>query len=264
MPAAFLYENLVPGAALSAAGATVATMPLSNLQDTQPRIRARFPGTTAAIVADLLSPSPVGVVALVGTTAGQGATIRLRLSLTDPSGVAGEVLDTGVQPAEARPESQGQVVLVLAADLTARFLRVDLVDGAAAQVDVGLLAAGPPWRMSRAIRYGSEEGRLLLDQRARNLFTGAEFPVRAVTAPRFARFAVEALSTTEARDRHRAMLARLGAAVDALWIPDTALTQAEMNARCLWGAAANPGELVGIARAGLRTFGRNWTMVERI
>jgi hypothetical protein len=47
--------------------------------------------------------------------------------------------DTGPLNAEAQDESQGNVVLVFPAPVTARYLRVDLTDGAASYMDIGLL-----------------------------------------------------------------------------------------------------------------------------
>ncbi len=49
-------------------------------------------------------------------------------------------------------------VLVLPAPVTARCLRVDLTDGAAPYMDIGLLVAGPLWRLKRGTAYGIREG----------------------------------------------------------------------------------------------------------
>ena len=249
---------------LSAPLATVDTMPASNLLDPQPRMRVRFPGDTATIIADLLGSTAIDAVALLSTTATASATIRVRLSTSDPTVATGDAWDTGTIAAETGPDLQGQVVVVSSAQVTGRYLRVDLVDGTLSQIDVGLLVAGPLWRLSRAVRYGSREGRLVLDQRSRNVFTAAEFPVRAVTNPRYMAFAVELLSTTEARNQHRAMLRGVGAAGDALWIPEILATQAEINARALWGGVNPPGELVGIERSNFPGWSRGWTIVERV
>ena len=52
------------------------------------------------------------------------------------------LVDTGLLNAEAQDESQRNVVLVLQAPVTARYLRVDLTDGAAPYINIGLLVAG--------------------------------------------------------------------------------------------------------------------------
>ena len=107
-------------------------------------------------------------------------------------------------------------MLVLPAPVTARYLRVDLTDGAAPYMDIGLLVAGQLWWLQRGTAYGIREGRVMLNQRDRNPYTGAEFPVPAIVNPRMAAFTLPALSTAEARNQHRDMLRRLGAARDTL------------------------------------------------
>ncbi len=77
------------------------------------------------------------------------------------------------------------------------------------------------------VPYGVREGRLIRDQRDRNPLTGAAFVVPALANPRFAPFTLPALSRAEATDAHRDLVRRLGAARDALWIPETADKRAE-------------------------------------
>jgi hypothetical protein len=85
-------------------------------------------------------------------------------------------------------------------------------------MDIGLLVAGQLWRLQRGTAYGIREGRVMLDRRDRNPYTGAEFPVPAIINPRFAAFTLPALSVAEARNQHRELLRRLGATGDAFWI----------------------------------------------
>ena len=90
--------------------------------------------------------------------------------------------------------------------------------------------------------YGVTEGRLMLDRRDRKPLTSAEFPVPALANPRVTRFSLPILTNAEIRGQHRDMVRTMGAAGDALWIPDTGLSLAELNARSLWGAIAAPGD----------------------
>ena len=83
-------------------------------------------------------------------------------------------------------------------------------------MDIGLLVAGQLWQLQRGPAYGIHEGRVILDRRDRNPFTGAEFPVPAIISPRVAAFTLPALSVAEARNQHRDLLRQLGAAGDAL------------------------------------------------
>jgi hypothetical protein len=59
-------------------------------------------------------------------------------------------------------------VLVFPAPITARDLRIDLTDGAAPYMDIGLLVAGQLWRLQRGTAYCIREGRVMLDRRDRN------------------------------------------------------------------------------------------------
>jgi len=156
----------------------------------------------------------VDCVALLSTTISANATIRVRLA--NVSSFATVLADSGSINAEAQDEAQGNVVLVMPAPVTARYLRIDLADGAAAFMDIGLLVAGQVWRLQRGTAYGIREGRVMLDRRDRNPYTGAEFPVPAIVDPRMAAFTLPALSAAEARNQHRDMLRRLGAARDTL------------------------------------------------
>ena len=96
------------------------------------------------------------------------------------------------------------------------YLRMDLTDSEAPYMNIGLLVAGQLWRLLRGTAYGIREGCVMLDRCDRNSYTGAEFPVPAIMNPRIAAFTLAALSTAEARNQHRDMLRRLGAARDTL------------------------------------------------
>jgi hypothetical protein len=262
MPGAFLYDNVAKGAVLNSAQATVPSMPLANLQDAQPRQRARLNAANATIDVDLLAALLVDCVALLSTTLSANATTRVRLA--NMSSFATVQADTGTINAEAQDEAQGNVVLVLPAPVMARYLRIDLTDGAAPYLDIGLLVAGQLWRLQRGTAYGIREGRVMLDRRDRNPFTGAEFPVPAIINPRFAAFTLPALSIAEARNQHRDLLRRLGAAGDALWITELGDSLAERNRRAIWGAVNAPGEEASTSRDSFPLASRAVRMVERV
>lgn len=262
MPGAFLYSNAARGAVLTSAQATVASMPVANLQDPQPRRRVRFESGAATLNVDLLNATPVDCVALISTTLSASATIRMRLANVADFSVL--LADTGTITAEAQDEAQGNVVVVLPAPITARYVRIDLADGAASLMDAGVLAVGALWRVLRGTAYGIREGRVMLDRRDRNLFTGAEFPVPAIANPRLAAFTLPSLSTSEARTHHRALVRALGAAGDALWIAELNDTLAERNRRAIWGAVNVPGEDAAVSRDSFPLSSRAFRIVERL
>ena len=262
MPGAFLQQDRVATGSVASAQATIATMPITNLQDPQPRRRARLMGSSATVTADLGSEVPVDCVALISTTLGAGALVQARLA--NVPNFSAMLADTGLFNAEAQDESQGNVVLVLPVPVTARYLRIELTDGAASYMDIGLLVAGQLWRLLRGTAYGIREGRVMLDRRERNPYTGAEFPVPAIVNPRTAAFTLPALSTALARNQHREMLRRLGAALDTLWIAELGDSMAERNRRAIWGAMNAPGEDAAISRNSLPLTSRGLRMVERV
>jgi ParB-like chromosome segregation protein Spo0J len=86
----------------------------------------------------------------------------------------------------------------------------------------------------------------------------------AIVNPRMAAFTLPALSVAEARNQHRDMLRRLGAARDTVWIAELGDSMAERNRRAIWGAMNAPGEDAAISRDSLPLASRGFRMVERV
>jgi hypothetical protein len=177
---------------------------------------------------------------------------------------AGLAWDSGTLPVETDAASQGNVIALTGAAVVGRYLLVDIAAPGAAVIDLGRLVAGPLFTPARGFAYGAAEGREILDVRDRNPITGAEFPRPALVAPRIQRFTMPLISNAEMRTAWRAMVAALGGAGEALWIPDTSLSRAELAARCLWGAIAAGGEEATLVRDGLNANSRTFRIVERI
>jgi hypothetical protein len=156
--------------------------------------------------------------------------------------------DSGTVAAEVSDDSGGNLVLVLPGPASGRYLWLDLAASGATAIDIGRIVAGPLWQPLRSYAYGIVEGRQINDRVDINPLTGARFPVPALANPRFAKFTLPLLTTAEARGEFRALTRALGGVGDLLWIPDIALSQAELNNRSLWGAAAAPGDLAGASR----------------
>jgi hypothetical protein len=265
MAGAFLTDNYIDSAVPTSAFALTPTLPLSGLQDPQPRVRARFTSGQGAVLFDLGQARALDCVAVLSTTATAAATIRVRLATADTTGAAGDAWDSGTLPAATDDASNGQVILVRAAGAaTGRYLLVELLDATLSFLDVGRVAAGSLWRLARGYEPGAEEGRLILDTRARNALTGAEFISPAILNPRSARFTLPAVTRAEALAQHRAMIDRLGAAGDGLWIPDLDDSQAELNRRALWGSLAVPGGNAALTQTLFARFARSFTLVERV
>ena len=86
----------------------------------------------------------------------------------------------------------------------------------------------------------------------------------ALANPRITRFTLPLLTNAEIRAQHRTMVAALGAAGDALWIPDTGLAPGELNTRSLWGAVAASGDEAVAVRDHPATSNRSFRIVERL
>jgi hypothetical protein len=283
---AILFRNVVAqGAIIAGSPPASDTMPEAYLLDPQPSLRAGFPGSEVSIVVDLGASYPIDVVALISTTLGDAATIRVRASASDSTGADGSAWDTGVLLAQTSDDASGNVILARPAaapsdvgdelDLDfvfetyiapaplARFLRIDLVDSGAATIDVGRIAAGVLFRPSRRHAVGFREGRVILDRTDENEFTGARFPVRAIRNPRFVEWRLPLLTRAEALGPGRAMIAQLGGVEDALWIPDVGLPLSEINLRAIWGGMARQGDEPAIEQVSQGRFSRAARMVER-
>ena len=255
MAAAFLWDDRVRSAVsvTSVGGTPVASMPVANLLDPQPRHRARWIGSTASILVDFGADTTIEAAALISTNLLAGATVRWRVG----------ALDTGVVDAATDADAGGNEALITAA-ATGRYLQVDVNAPGALTVDIGRLVAGPLWRLAHGPAYGLQEGRAILDRRDRNALTGAEFAVPALANPRVGRFTLPLLSAAEVRGDHRRMLRALGAAGEALWLPEVGLAQVEMNARAVWGAVAVPGEDGAATRDSPVGWSRTFRVVERV
>jgi hypothetical protein len=77
-------------------------------------------------------------------------------------------------------------------------------------------------------------------------------------------FTLPASSIAEARNQHRDMLRRLGAARDTLRIAERTDRIAERNRRAIWGAMNAPGEDAAISRDSLPFASRGFRGVERV
>jgi hypothetical protein len=214
------------------------------------------PGTVAGLLR-------IRRIAVYGAelTPGQVAALAGTGSTIDAVAMA---LDSGTIAAEVSDDSGGNLVLVLPAPASGRYLRLDLEASGAVVIDIGRIVAGPLWRPSRSYAYGIVEGRQINDRVDINPLTGARFPVPALVNPRFAKFTLPLLTTAEVRGEFRALTKALGGVGDLLWIPETASSQAELNNRSLWGAAAAPGDLAGASRDSFVGSQHGLQIIERV
>jgi hypothetical protein len=269
MGAAFLYRDWVPSAAFVGDIGTppIASLPLSNLLDAQPRVRTRWIPAEASLYFDFGTAREVACVALIATTFGTtfgfpiGPSVRVRVG--PDAGFGASDWDSGFVPVDTATQWNGNIVILHASSVTARYMRVDIDNSTDTYLDIGRIVAGPLWRVRYNVAYGAAEGRLILDRRERNGHTGAEFAVPATNNPRMATFTLPLLAAAEVTGEWRQMQDTLGAVGDTLWIPDTEATQAELNARAVFGAVQRPGESL-VTRANFAGSTRTFSIVERV
>lgn len=180
--AAFVALNRVDAehGGVVTAGAALAGLPAANLQDRQISRVARIPSVSSASTwwqVDFGQNRIVDIVALLAHNLTQAATWRVRLSLA--SDMSSPLYDSGTVDAwppvggfgnlpwgvfswgnELSSNElafySGQSFAILPDSVTARYLRVDIVDtsNTAGYIEAGRLVAGPAWFPSRNLLYG--------------------------------------------------------------------------------------------------------------
>ena len=146
MPGAFLWDDKVASALsiISLGVAPPAGMPVSNLIDPQPRMRTRFVANTAAILVDFGTTTPIEAVAVISTTLSSAATIRWQQGDT----VGAYSFDTTTLSADTGDSAGGNAILLNSAGAPGRYMRIDITDASASQIDIGRLVAGAVLRLT--------------------------------------------------------------------------------------------------------------------
>ncbi|MEY9466280.1 hypothetical protein ABH973_006693 [Bradyrhizobium ottawaense] len=141
--AAFVLDNMALSGNV-AASSQVLTMPVSKLLTPHPSERWRSLSDVDYFVLDNGGSITADTVMIGGLTCSEDATVRLRLSSIDATGVAGDVLDTGVV-ANGDPGfdvDYRSFVAVLDVPLDWRYLRFDISDAGADYVEAGFVLEG--------------------------------------------------------------------------------------------------------------------------
>jgi hypothetical protein len=148
------WDNLADDAAL-AASSELNEQPASYVQD--PRVSRKW-GTASAVksatlLMDLGSTQTCALLALLGLNLTTGGTYRLRGSITDSTGVTGEVYDSGTL-AIGLKVGYGAVYKSFTA-AAARYWLLNLDDTSVPDnLEVGRVFLGPKWTPTVAQQYG--------------------------------------------------------------------------------------------------------------
>jgi hypothetical protein len=104
------------------------------------------------VVLDLGAQYPIDLLAVLGTNLTPTATLRLRGSNSDPTGVTGEIYDSTTIAAGVITDYPA-AYLKLPTEKTARYWRLDLTDNSvASNLQIGRVFLGPGWTCDR--EYG--------------------------------------------------------------------------------------------------------------
>jgi hypothetical protein len=141
--AALVLDNLALAGNV-AASSQVLTMPASKLLTPHPSERWRSLSVSDYVVLDHGAGISADTIMIGGLTCSEAATVRLRLSSIDATGLAGDVLDTGslANGHQSFDVDYGSFVLLLDSPLAWRYLRFDIADPGADYVEAGFVLEG--------------------------------------------------------------------------------------------------------------------------
>lgn len=141
--AAIVIDNNADNGTVGASSQAL-TMPASNLRTPHPSERWRSLSNTDWFVLDKGSAIAADTVMVCGLTCGPNATVRLRLSSIDATGVVGDVADSGVLANGGANFDvlYGCFVYQLPSPMPSRYLRFDIADPDAGFVEAGCVLDG--------------------------------------------------------------------------------------------------------------------------
>jgi hypothetical protein len=231
--AAIAFENLADDATITASDFAGESDP--SLLVTSPHVGVKWRDNSSLtwLVADLGAVMLIDTVMLAGLS-GVSPTLRVRLSITDPTGAAGEVSDSGsISGLPYFDDQYGLFVYLLTTPLSARYVRIDISEGGVDYIEAGRLFIGEreafsinfqaPWQRI-AVRSSSETigvgGQTFVDLRVGHWETRATFSFLTVAEREGF---LEAVGTAIVNEGH----------LDMLWMmdPDTS----NLSRDSIWG-----------------------------
>ena len=257
------WQNLWDDATLTTSS-ELAAFPGTNVQ--QAHLSRKW-NTAAAVkaayqVADLQGVDPNAsktfrVAALLGTNLTSAATIEVRASDIDPNAVANLVYDSGVINAGVKA-GYGAAYLVLPADETARYVRIDVADASVPDnLQLGRIVLAPAWIADDKLlwNWGPTPADPSTVTKSRG---GQSFP-DILPQMRVLDFTLDYMSEDEAYDNPFAMARANGVVSDVLFIPFEAGTR--ISEQAVWGLCRQQQPLVHRAT---RIFRQKFTIEERL
>ncbi|MFC3074731.1 hypothetical protein [Shinella pollutisoli] len=151
MPAAVVFENLADAASVRASSSILLAQP-TLVQQVHVERRWRALNNVAWLVLDLGAETPIDTVAAMGLTA---TAARVRVSVADPSGAAGELFDSGQLTVD---QAYLALVVLSEAPVSGRYVRIDLSNEGAPYVEAGRVCIGLRSTFAYNFDYGWSYG----------------------------------------------------------------------------------------------------------
>lgn len=244
---AMLYRNEPDYGTVGAAHA-VSTLPATFLQHPSLGNVWRTPAdvTSSAVTADLGASRAIRVVALLACNLSAAGTARVKLSDVDAS--SAELYDSDALDPAGVDTIYQSFVHVLPAEVTARYIRIELADGSLDYLEAGRLVAGALWTPDYNYAWDDIE-RGTVDDSPRELSIAGEPWVESRPARRRVRIALPWVSATELATHLDAMGRIAGRKRDVLVILDH--EAASVPQETYWGLMTEAPAALG---TGLRAF----------
>lgn len=195
--AAIAWANLADAGTLATSSALTLTPP-ARLQD--PHVARKWRATGAAaeyVIADLGAVVSLDTVALFGTNLTAAGATRIRASTNDASGVSGIAYDSDYGgPTAGRVDPRyAALIHLLPSPVSARYVRVDLVEPALPYVEAGRLFVGA--RSTFSVNFGFDWSRGWVDRSRKTKGRGGQTFLDADNAYRVLELSFDHLSTAE-------------------------------------------------------------------
>jgi hypothetical protein len=226
------YVNLMDSAASITAGSSLAGLPVFNLVNDQlSKVWRTVNGVTETyILIDLGAAYDIDVVALVATNLNTDATMRVRMSLSNPAATGSLVYD--VESNAYVDEFVGMAVRLTTEQVNARYIRIDINNAGLSYLQVGRLVIQTAWRFT----YGPEANldEEWVDASSQFQTEGGRRWVYVRPALRRIAGTLPAITEAEYRAKGRVVSRNLASKVSTLFCADTAdLT--ELGSKAIWG-----------------------------
>lgn len=154
-PAAFIFTNAAITASITASS-SVTLAPPSKLQTDHVREKWRAETDTAYLTIALAANTTIDGIGLFGLNLTTAGITRVRCSLSDVSAQDGAVYDSG--SAAGRVSAYyGNLVALMPAAASVRYIRIDLSEAGAAYIEAGFLMIGPKNQVGINFTFGASD-----------------------------------------------------------------------------------------------------------